>query len=353
MSAVRSAARGLGFLLALALVACRGGPDTPATAILITQVPEAATGGRDRTAAIAGRVTGAHEGDRVVLYARSGVWWVQPLAAQPFTEVDRDGNWRATTHLGTEYAALLVASGHHPPATLDRLPAVGGFVRGLVVVPGTGSRVEGARQVVSFSGYEWEVRDAASDRGGSNYYDRRNVRVDEAGHLRLRLMQRDGRWTGAEVSLTRPLGYGTYVFTIADTSGMEPAAVLGLLTWDDGAADVNHRELDVEISRWGDAGIDNAQYVVQPYYVAANVRRFAAPAGRLSHRIRWEPGRAAFSTERPGGAGVAAVATHEFTSGVPVAGDERVRMHLYPFGFSATPIQREVEVVIEKFQYLP
>lgn len=298
---------------------------------------------------VAGRVDGAAAGTRIVLYARSGVWWVQPLVAQPFTEVRPDGTWRGTTHLGTDYAALLVGPTFRPQATLDELPPVGGDVHAVAMTPGSGDASRAVRSV-SFSGYEWEVRHAPSDRGGSNVYDQRNVSLDAQGRLRLMLTRRDGRWTGAEVSLARSLGYGSYVFVTADVSRMDPAAVLGLLTWDDGGADQNHRELDVEISRWGDMRNDNAQFVVQPYYVPANVRRFAAPPGRLTHTLRWTPGQASFRTSDEQGRTVAA---HEFTSGVPVPGNERVRIHVYAFGFASRGVRDDVEVTVEKFQYLP
>ena len=241
--------------------------------------------------------------------------------------------------------------GYRVHATLDALPPPGDLVRAVQVAPGTGDFGTRPARTVAFSGYEWDVRDAPSDRGGTNYYDPRNVHVDDRGRLHLRLVRRDGQWTGAEVSLTRPLGYGTYIFETADVSAMDPAAVLGLLTWDDGAAEHNHRELDVEISQWGDPRIDNAQFVVQPYYVAANVRRFVAPPGGVTYTVTWAPGVAAFRANVAGGR--PPIAAHEFTSGVPVPGNERVRMHLYAFGYAATPLRREVEVVIEKFQYLP
>ena len=128
--------------------------------------------------------------------------------------------------------------------------------------------------------------------------------------------------------------------------------MLGLLTWDDEALQQNHRELDIEISRWGDAAIANAQYVVQPYYVAANVRRFDAPAGRLTHSLRWEPGRAVFRTVK--GRTARLVAAHEFTAGVPVPG-QRTCPHepvLLPI-LSHAARRRTIEVVIERFQYLP
>ena len=107
--------------------------------------------------------------------------------------------------------------------------------------------------------------------------------------------------------LTRSLGYGTYAFIVRDTSSLDPAAAFGMITWDEQGAEQNHRELDIEISQWGDRSIPNAQYVIQPYYVPANVVRFTAPPGPLTHSFRWEPGRAAFRTIRGRNADGAAV----------------------------------------------
>ena len=338
------------FAAIAAAMSCRAPQSRPQPSITLTRVPEAGAGGPSRTAPIEGRVAGAEPGDRVVLFARSGVWWVQPFSEQPFSDIGADGAWRNISHIGTEYAAMLVAATYKPPGTLPALPQVGSGIRAIAVMRGTGDFVPGTRSV-TFSGYDWQVRDQPSDRGGLNDYDPRNAWVDDDGHLHLQLVQRDGRWTSAEVALTRSLGYGTYSFIVRDVAHLEPAAVLGLLTWDEDAADQNHREFDVELSRWGDPAIANAQYVVQPYYVAANVHRFAAPAGRLTHSVRWEPGRAEFSTARGTGAG--RVAQHVFTSSVPVPGNERVRMNLYFFRFSPSQLQKTVEVVVEKFQYLP
>ena len=199
------------------------------------------------------------------------------------------------------------------------------------------------------------MRQIPSDRGGANDYDPDNAWTDADGMLHLRLRQQEGRWTSAEVILTRSLGYGTYVFVVRDVSQLDPAAAIGLLTWDDQSVAENHRELDVEISQWGDPSVANAQYVIQPYYVPANVARFAAPPGRLTHSFRWEPGRAIFKSIRGAGslAGGTALAQHEFTSGVPTSGNETVRINLYYFRYAPTPPKGDVEVVIERFQYFP
>jgi hypothetical protein len=342
-----------GAAVCLAMLVANCGPRTALTptTIEITLVPEAAEGGADRLVPIAGRVRGAPPGTRIVLYARSAVWWVQPLGNEPFTEIAADGTWKNQTHLGTEYAALLVGPEFKPPPTVQELPSPGGPIAAVVVAKGTGELAQRPRRTITFSGYEWDIRQVSSDRGGANQYDAGNVWVDDKGHLHLKLTQRDGRWTSAEVTLTRSLGYGTYLFVVSDVSQLEPTATLSMLTWDDEALQQNHRELDIEISRWGDAASLNAQYVVQPYYVAANVARFDAPAGRLTHSWRWEPGRAVFRTVK--GTNDALVASHEFTAGVPVPGSEQVRMNLYYFRYSSTPLVKDMEVVIERFQYLP
>jgi hypothetical protein len=318
--------------------------------ITFTEVPEAAEGGEQRVASIAGRVSGARSNHRVVLFAKSGAWWVQPLVAKPFTNLAPDGTWKNTTHLGMEYAALLVDDTYQPPPKTGSLPAPGGPIIAIITQKGGGSYTPPPKQVLTFSGYEWEVLQTPSNRGGANDYDARNAWVDDAGMLHLLLTQRGGRWTSAEIKLSRSLGYGTYTFIVRDTSHLDPAAALGFLTWDELGPEQNHRELDVEISRWGNAENKDAQYVVQPHYVAANVYRFKQPAGRLTHSFRWEPARALFQTLGPSGR---VIARREFTSGVPVSGSESVRMNLLYYRASPKPPSGNVEVAVEKFVYLP
>jgi hypothetical protein len=342
-------------LFALLGLGCEG-RDRPVTpSIEFTTVPEAAEGGSGKRVRIAGRVTGARPGQHVVLYAKSNLWWLQPLTTEPFTKLAADSTWENSIHLGTEYAALLVNDGFRPPPTTERLPAAGGAVVAIATTSGTGQYTRPPGRILAFSGYEWEIRQVPSDRGGNNAYHGSNAWTDAEGFLHLRLAKRDDDWTSAEVFLTRSLGYGTYVFTVRDTSSLDPAAAFGMITWDNAGEDQNHRELNIEISQWGDRSLPNAQYVLQPYYVPANVARFSAPTGTLTHSFRWEPGRAAFRTTRGRYSPAAGrlVKQHEFTSGVPSPGTERVRMHLYYFRYSSEPPQRDVEVVIERFQYLP
>jgi hypothetical protein len=210
-----------------------------------------------------------------------------------------------------------------------------------------------APKTLDFSGYQWAIRQTPGIPGGSpNMYDPANVWVDGQGSLHLRIARKAGGWTSAELNLSRSLGYGSYRFVVRDISHLEPAAVFAISTWDDSGA---YREMDIETSRWGEPTGKNAQFVVQPYYVPANVVRFLSPAGPLTYSFTWEPGRVSFMTARGSAPGtkINLVAAHVFTSGIPSPGSESLHLNLYVFDNKRSPLQHGVEVIVEKFQYLP
>ncbi len=323
--------------------------------VKITRVPDASPGGPEKLDYIEGTVKNTKAGQHIVLYARSGAWWVQPFADSTTTNILPDGSWKNSTHLGTDYAALLVDAKYIPPARMPMLPSIGNGV--LAVASAPGKPVAPVTVVtIHFSGYDWTARSVGSDRGGEpNAYDPANVSIDERGALHLRTAEREGRWTCAEVSLTRSLGYGTYRFVVQDTAHLPPSAVVSLLTYDDAGAEPFANEMDVELSRWGDPKRNDAQYVIQPYYVPENVFRFESPAGMVTHSFHWEPGRVTFQSEIGSvrGPNARPAVTHIFSSGVPVPAKETVRMNIYDFRHSGHPSQPPAEVVIEKFEYLP
>ena len=104
--------------------------------IEITKIPPASVGNPYTNLTIEGRVVGARPAQQIVLYARSGAWWVQPLANQPYTKIQPDSTWKNSTHPGTEYAALLVDPGYNPPGVTIVLPSAGGAVAAVAVVEG-------------------------------------------------------------------------------------------------------------------------------------------------------------------------------------------------------------------------
>ena len=330
-------------LVIVSLLAIGCGPPRRAVppSIEFTRLPPASEGSSEIAYTIQGRVNGAEKGQRIVLFARSGMWWVQPLAEQPYTAIGQDSTWKNTTHPGSAYAALLVDANYKPPATVNALPEKGGPVQAIAVAEGAILDQRPFKKL-SFSGYEWVIRQLPGNPAGTpNRYDASNAWVDSKGFLHLRIARQDKQWTSAEVSLQRSLGYGSYSFVVSDVAHLEPSAVLTISSWDGSAP---YQEMDIEISRWGETGGKNAQFVVQPYYVPANVVRFLSPPGRVTYTYDWNPGRVAFR---------AAGASHLFTSGVPSPGSETVHLNLFVFDNRRQPLREGTEVIVEKFEYLP
>jgi hypothetical protein len=343
--------------LAILLGGCHSQKPPGVPTIAFTKIPPAAQGGRERVDTITGRVIGAHPGQQIVVYARSGPWWVQPWPDKPFIPIQADDTWGTSTHLGFEYAAMLVEPGYQPPPTMDVAPSQGGSVVAVTIVKGIGSLQLAPVKPLHFSGYDWEVRTIAGDRGGlNNLYGAENAWTDASGALHLSITKKGDKWSCAEVELNRSLGYGTYIVVVRDTTHLEPAAVLSMNTFDDWGGDQHYREMDIEFARWGDAGSkNNAQYGIQPFYVPGNVAPFTVPKGTFTHSMRWESGRASFKTVRGSAMqpGAPVVSEHVFTSGVPSPGQEKFQMLFYVVASEKSPLQKENEVVVEKFEYLP
>jgi hypothetical protein len=310
-----------------------------------------------KTDIVDGRVTGARPGQRLVVFAMTdGRWGQCQQSGQPFTNIESDGRWKASVHLGLQYAALLVDPTYDPPEQTESLPIVGNGVAALAVVNGEGhAPVLPSPKILNFSGYRWTTSSGPMFHAGSrNFFDPANVWTDARGALHLRISGSPGKWASAEMKLTRSLGYGTYSFQLRDVSHLEPSALLTLVTWDGVGTESTRRELDVELGRWGYVENTNVNYVVQPYYVPANFVAFRAPPGAYTHSFRWEPGQVMFSTSA-GSSNTSGrvINQHVFTSGVPSPKGKSVRIGLYVFQEGKIPLKNENEVIVDKFEYLP
>ena len=351
--------RSIPLVFCIALAGCHWHHANSASSIEFTHVPPAAQGGRERVDTISGRVRNARPNQKIVIYAHAGQWWVQPWPDHPFTAISADGTWSTETHLGFEYAALLVDPGYQPLPTMamDQPPPQGGSVALVTVVKGVGSPQLDPTGSLQFSGYDWGVRMTASDKGGiNNLYDPANAWADARGALHLQIRKKSDKWSCSEIFLKRSLGYGTYSVTVRDTSQLEPAATFSMFTFDDSASNEHFREMDVEVHGREDyASHDNAQYAVQPFYSPGNLFPFSAPSGTLTYVLRWEPGHATFKTfrGRSSGAGAHLVSEHEFTPPISGPGNTKLRLIFFVVASAKHPMQKPSEVVVEKFEYLP
>ena len=344
-------------LLVAATTACHQQvPSEEPPGITLTKIPEARAGGPEHVTRIAGRTTGARPGQRVVLYAKSGLWWVQPTRNAMFTAIAADQTWQNDTHYGWQYAALLVDAVYQPSRTLLTLPAVSGHVLAKATSEYVPEKTPEAA-TIEFSGYHWVARQTQSDRGGTiNDFNPKNAWVDRQGRLHLRITRGNNRWQCAEIHATRSLGYGTYTFVMQEVTPVEPAGVMAMYTFDEAALEANHREMNIEISRSGASGGRAAQFTVQPFYIPANVVRYPLRAGPLRYAMRWLPGRVDF-TVAPAAPNAPALertlASQSFTWGVPSPGKELLYIGLYAYTKSGRPLTHETEVIVDGFEYLP
>ncbi|WP_157003124.1 hypothetical protein [Ralstonia sp. A12] len=208
---------------------------------------------------------------------------------------------------------------------------------------------------IEFSGQRWVVRSSGGQLSGpgpnvfSDGLDA--VRVDEQGRLHMAIVKAAQGWHSAEVTLSRPLGYGTYALDVeTNPFGMDRQVVFGFFSYSS-APEQAHRELDVELSYWGREGeSNNAQFVVQPSGSPDTLRRFNVNHGRVTYRIRWERGLAEFSATAADGT----VLQHwSRTAGVPEVGDARIQLNLWLFQGKPPQNGQPVEFMVRAFRFTP
>lgn len=350
-------------LCALGTLAGLAGCHSAPVAITFSAVPEVSRGGENTSGIVSGHVTGARSGDHIVIYVRpTNRWWVQPFANRPLTAIRPDGSWSTSTHLGLEFAALLVSGKYEAAPVIDSLPPVGGRVRAVARIPATAVSAKDAAllqenaapRIVSFSGYDWLVMNGVNHNGGQMHrYDPENVWVDDRGALHLAMRRVGKEWECAEASTLRSLGNGSYRFRLRDIGHFEPATMLTLSNLRDTSEEAGSREMDIHISRWGVPGNKNGEFVMQPYYLPSNVYRFEVPPGPVTASFRWSTDSVLFSTEREGRTHPSTLSSWTFTTDIPTAGDEHTHVSLCVFPYSPAPQQKDMEVVIDQFQFLP
>lgn len=205
---------------------------------------------------------------------------------------------------------------------------------------------------ISFGGHHWAVKSSSSLVGpGPNLFARSNTSVDASGNLHLRIdASPTGTWRSAELVNTRSLGYGTYRFAVAaDAAVLDANAVLGLFTWSDEPA-FNHREIDIELARWGNAtDPTTAQFVVQPFTKNGNVHRFIAPTvGPTVFEFVWAIDKITYRVRR----GTTVVTSWNYTGGdIPTPGGEHAHLNLWLVDGQAPLDGQPIEVVLTDFDF--
>lgn len=205
-------------------------------------------------------------------------------------------------------------------------------------------------QIIKFSGHAWKVKTSRGNVGpGPNVFSAESVKIDQHGYLHLMIVQDGRRWLCSEVISERSFGYGEYRFVLQETANLDINAVLGLFLWETAAPQRYFREVDIEISRWGEGQKPNSQFVIQPYVRPENLVRFELPPGKAELSFKWTPGRLFCRAKVRG----KVVREYLFTKGVPEPGLENVRLNNWLYRTTPPSNGKTVEVIVESFKFLP
>ncbi len=284
---------------------------------------------------------------KIVLWAKTDRWYVQPSIAEPYTIIQSDGTWSSFTYPWDRIVALLVDSSYVPGSIRDYHPSLDPGVLCWDEYP------EKSLKYFSWSDYRWLVKIADMVDPGPNYFsdDTANVSIDEEDRLHLKIDFRDNRWYCAEVVLDHSLGYGLYTFKLdSRVDNLDYNTIFAGFTYE-----TINQEFDIEFSqRLADPF--NAQYVAQPWYISGNMEFFdMSSSSQTSHSFEWRQDRIVFNswdghsdTPTP----TTLIHTWIYTGeNIPVPGGERMIFNLYLYGGEAPDQGIEDEVIITSFGY--
>ncbi len=348
-----------------AVLAVHPPPSTPQ--LEITDIPVF-----DQGSQLCGMVYNASPTDfRIAVYLQIlGTIWTKPSFDQPVTIIQSNGTWCTSVVTGgldrfaSGYAVFLIPANYQPElrsGDADLPPSIFSNSVAHIFVDRPSPNLRNIR----WSSLDWEIKDTYGSiwGPGPNIFSSRNenVWVGGDGKLHLVITFRNGQWRCPEI-IGPHLGYGTYRFYLSSSVDyLDSNVVLGLFTWSDNTIQVN-REIDIEASRWGrPADTNNSQFVRQPSGQAGNLLRWFLPPEVTNSVLSfvWEPPQIYFQALagsyplNTNGGNLIANWIYNNTNSIPTPYDERVRLNLWLFK-SVPPVDgHDVEVVLEKFEFLP
>ncbi|WP_137936442.1 glycoside hydrolase family 16 protein [Chitinivorax sp. B] len=237
------------------------------------------------------------------------------------------------------------------------------YLTGLVLVTSL-TIAMGHAKTINFSGYTWEVRNAATGGPGPNRWDENNVWVDSQGHLHLKISYRNGQWRAAELFLPQRLGFGTYQFKLIGRPDLfDDNVVLGLFNYTrpDVGPDATN-EIDIEFARWGSAANPMGNYTVYP--AVAGLRHSSRTFDvRLNgdystHRFNWTSRQVAYQSLHGHQDGNLYEMSRwlfnpiDYKRLVPQK-PLPVHMNLWLFQGKPPKNSKEVEIIVSEFKFTP
>jgi len=216
---------------------------------------------------------------------------------------------------------------------------------------------------IQFGGYTWTVRSGQGG-PGPNAWDDSNVWLDSSTNLHLKISQRDGKWSCAEITMRQRLGFGGYQFQLMGRiDRFDDNVVLGLFNYPTGdvGPDATH-EIDIEFARWGDAKNPMGNYTVWP--VEKTLKQVSKPFPFIlindssTHRFTWSSNHVQFRSmrgHREDGGEELSHWVYSPTESSRHISQQPMPVHINLWLFKGRPPKdgQEVEVIIQGFKFTP
>ena len=208
-----------------------------------------------------------------------------------------------------------------------------------------------AQTTINFAGRTWIVKSGYDGPGPNDWDDSpQSVFVDSLGRLHLRITYSNGKWYSSEVYLPGSLGYGTYRFDV-DTPvyNIDLNTVAAAFVYQD-----DNHEIDVmEYSAWQEPGNWMGQFVVQPWSIAGNMKRFPTPSVNApsTQMMQWTPTNINFNVTQNG----STLASWNYTGGNNfVPGREAVHLNHWLSNTPPAPANGQIqELIFRNFTFTP
>ncbi len=209
-----------------------------------------------------------------------------------------------------------------------------------------------AQKRIQFSGINWYVRNDPGGPGPNEWSDsENNVWVDSLGYLHLKITKVGNTWYCSEVYTDQSFGYAKYIFQLAsNTEKYDQNIVVGLFTYEN-----DSREIDIELSRWGDPSSVDGWYTIQPPpYNSKNQKSFSLNLTNnySSHIIDWSKDSINLQSYRgnfdqtPSADSLIQQWTYKGSKNPP-AGNERLHINFWLLEGHAPVNQKEAELIIK------
>ena len=298
-----------------------------------------------------------------IFVEEAGGWWNKPYSSNPVTTLQPDSTFNTNIAIGendqfaTRIIAFLIPLSFSPPILSGgELPAE------LLSFPVAVSCRPHGRRIISWSGFDWVVKKSIGDNPipagpGPNIFNDNDsmVWIDAMQKLHLRIAKKGSNWHCSELICKASQGYKRYEFDVGSRFDLlDPNIIAGIFTWDECspyAQPPNNyfREIDFEFSRWGNAGNENSQYVVQPWDIAGNIDRFNINLAGLSHSVHafdWRADSIVFTSTW----GVSSYSwKYTDRAYIPAPGNENVRINFWLLNGIPPSDNMQAELILNSF----